>query len=196
MRKIILASASPRRRELLKMLKIEFEVLTDNTPENAEGAKSPEEAVVMLAARKCENVAARIPEGTEALVIAADTVVSQNGAVIGKPKDESDAFRILTALGGTAHSVYTGVCVKDLKAGKETRFFEKTDVVFRDLSDDEIRAYIASGEPMDKAGAYGIQGLGSVFVKEIHGDYFNVVGLPLCRLCEVLKSEYGMKALN
>ena len=191
MRKIILASGSPRRRELLTDLGIKFEIMVDNSSEVTPKNVSPDEVVMTLAKNKLRNVAKNAPG--DSLIIAADTVVACDGRILGKPKDEAQAFEMLSALSGRRHSVYTGVAVGDNKTGKIVCEFEKTDVFFRKLEDDEIKRYIATGEPMDKAGAYGIQNLGALFVERIDGDYFNVVGLPLCRLGKILKNEFELK---
>lgn len=191
MRKIILASGSPRRRELLTDLGIKFEITVDNSSEVTPKNASPDEAVMTLAKNKLQNVAKNAPG--DSLIIAADTVVAHDGRILGKPKDEAQAFEMLSALSGRRHSVYTGVAVGDNKTGKTVCEFEKTDVYFRELEEDEIKRYIATGEPMDKAGAYGIQNLGALFVEKINGDYFNVVGLPLCRLGRILKDEFELK---
>lgn len=178
-RTIVLASASPRRRELLSMLEFgPFTVCPAVGPEKMPGHASPEDVVRELAAHKAEEVAAR--SDPDALIIAADTVVVCDGEILGKPRDEEGAFRMLRLLSGRTHEVYTGLCVRD-RDGCVTEA-ERTAVRFRTLSDSEIRRYIRTGEPMDKAGAYGIQGKAALFVEGIEGDYYNVVGLPLCRL--------------
>ena len=182
MANVVLASQSPRRRELLGRIFSEFEVIPSGVEEIADTA-SPEEYVKSLAAAKAEDVASRLSPDT--LVIGSDTVVVLDGRILEKPNDEEDAFRMLAAMSGRMHEVYTGIAV--CKDGKTTTAFQVTKVWFRDLSEDAISRYIASGEPMDKAGAYGIQQKGALLVRGIEGDYFNVVGLPLCKLCEVLE---------
>ncbi len=183
MEKVILASQSPRRRELLARVFPAFEVIPSCAEECAD-AQTPAEYVKALAKVKAEEVATRV--GEDALVIGSDTVVALDGKILEKPSDEADAFAMLSALSGRAHEVYTGVAI--CKGGKTLVEFEATRVWFRELSADEISRYIASGEPMDKAGAYGIQEKGAQLVRKIDGDYFNVVGLPICRLCEMLHS--------
>lgn len=176
--KFVLASASPRRKELLAELITTFEICPSNADENISSYTSPEDLVLQLAALKAKEVAFR-PEHEGKIVIGSDTVVAFGAEVLGKPKDEADAFRMLKLLSGKAHAVYTGVCFACRKGDEylcETKA-EKTDVYFEDLSDDWIRGYIASGSPMDKAGAYGIQDGG--LVKKIEGSYTNVVGFPL-----------------
>ena len=179
---IVLASASPRRRELLSHFAVPFTVDPAAGPEEPPAGAGPEETVRTLAAAKAAEVAARNPDS---VVIGADTVVELDGAILGKPADRDDAFRMLRALSGREHRVYTGVAV--VCGGRLQSGAEMTRVFFRDLTDREILAYIDSGEPMDKAGAYGYQGLASLFVERIDGDFFNVVGLPLCRLGRMLE---------
>lgn len=180
---LILASASPRRQELLARFGVPFAIDPAAGPENPPAGASPEDTVKALAAAKAAEVAARHPGE---LVIGADTIVALDGAILGKPADEEDAFRMLRALSGRGHRVCTGVALR--KDGAAMCQAETTRVFFRELSDREIRTYIASGEPMDKAGAYGYQGLASLFVERIEGDFFNVVGLPLCRLGRMLET--------
>lgn len=191
MKDIILASQSPRRQELLNKLGIDFEVMVDDTPEYIDKKQLPYEVVCALAEFKGENVAARLGPDKNAIIIAADTVVSVDDKILGKPTGEGDAEKMLLLLNGRAHEVYTGVYIKDVECNKKVVFYEKTEVFFRKLDIKEIKAYIKTKEPMDKAGAYGIQGVGAVFVEKITGDYFNVVGLPVCRLAESLKNDFG-----
>lgn len=194
MEKIVLASASPRRRELLEQIGIKFDIVVSNEPEDEiDKSLSPENYTSELALMKACNVAKKLT-GTkrkDSLIIAADTVVYSDGKILGKPKDSDDAFRILKSLSGKAHEVYTGICVMRLTDGYATSKSIKTTVKFKELTDKTIKAYIKIGEPADKAGAYGIQGRGAVLVEEICGDYFNVVGLPLSALYDVLISEFG-----
>lgn len=177
---IILASQSPRRRELLKYITNDFEVKTANVDETLEKGISPDKAVEYLSKIKAEP----FKNGVET-IIGADTVVSIDGKILGKPKDKADAFDMIKELSGREHSVFTGVTV--ICKNEEKTFSVETKVKFFDLSDDEINTYIATGEPFDKAGAYGIQGFGSLLVEKIDGDYFNVVGLPVSTLNRVLK---------
>lgn len=194
MEKIVLASASPRRRELLEQIGIKFDIVVSNEPEDEiDKSLSPENYTSELALMKACNVAKKLT-GTkrkDSLIIAADTVVYSDGKILGKPKDSDDAFRILKSLSGKAHEVYTGICVMRLTDGYATSKSIKTTVKFKELTDKTIKAYIKTGEPADKAGAYGIQSRGAVLVEEICGDYFNVVGLPLSALYDVLISEFG-----
>lgn len=188
-RKIVLASASPRRRELLEGLISNFEVIPDNSEEVTEPDLLPEEVVKKLATQKAQNVAAVADR--EAIIIGADTVVFIDGIILGKPKDEAEAAEMLHRLSGREHHVCTGIAVVDNKTGKTVSDIQRTAVYFKPLSDGEIDRYIATGEPMDKAGAYGIQNLGALFVESIRGDYFNVVGLPVCRLAQILRREFN-----
>ncbi len=186
---IILASNSPRRRELLAQIGIrDFQILSPDVDETVEPGLSPARMVETLSLRKAQAAAGRA--GAEDLILAADTVVALDGRVLGKPRDQEDAFAMLSALSGREHRVYTGVTV--LGGGQAATEHEETAVTFRALSPEEIRDYIATGEPMDKAGAYGIQGVGALLVQGIRGDYCNVVGLPLFRLGRML-SGFGVK---
>ena len=187
---LILASASPRRRELLSALGLSFEVRPAKGEEHPEPGLSGGETAKRLSRAKCLEIAADADEN--AVVIAADTVVCLDDEILGKPADEQDAKRMLRALSGRDHRVFTGVTVA--RGGRVLSDFEETAVHFRPLSEREIEAYIATGEPMDKAGAYGIQGRASLFVRAIEGDYFNVVGLPLCKLGQMLK-ELGVELI-
>ena len=186
---IILASNSPRRRELLAQIGIrDFQILSPDVDETVEPDLSPARMVEELSLRKARAAAGRA--GAEDLIIAADTVVALDGRVLGKPRDQGEAFAMLSALSGREHRVYTGVTV--LGGGRAATEHEETAVAFRALTPEEIRDYIATGEPMDKAGAYGIQGVGALLVQGIRGDYCNVVGLPLFRLGRML-SGFGVK---
>jgi len=178
--KLILASQSPRRQELLKLLRIPFAVRVADIDETMEDCP-PAEAVARLSRRKAEAVS----HADDETVIGADTVVVLDGKILGKPTDEADAFRMLRFLSGNRHQVMTGVTV--LRGNRCVSVTEVTEVCFRQLSDQEIWGYIATGEPMDKAGSYGIQSGAAPFVEGIHGDYYNVVGLPICRLNQILK---------
>lgn len=185
----ILASASPRRKELLCQAGLEFEV-DPACKEERTDCEKPEEAVADLAEKKAAEIAEKYKNGAKpALIIGADTAVAVKGGMLGKPKDEKDAYRMLSMLQGTSHKVYTGVCLLLCGGGKNVRrsFYEETEVTMHPMSEEEIRRYIATGEPFDKAGGYAIQGRCAVFVKEIRGDYNNVVGLPLARIYQELK---------
>ena len=191
MSKIILASASPRRKELLAKAGISFTVIPA-AGEEKRTSENPGEAVQQLARDKAEWVAQSLAESEEGtLVIGSDTIVVFENRILGKPKDRRDAAETLEKLQGNTHQVYTGVTVLERKAGKwvEHTFFESTDVTFYPVSREEIQDYIATGEPMDKAGSYGIQGLFGIYVKGICGDYNNVVGLPVARLFHEMKKS-------
>jgi len=183
--KIVLASGSPRRLELMKMIGIgDFEVCPDDAEEELYPGLSPEHTVCKIALQKAKNVA-RARDGDD-LVIAADTLVYLDEMPLGKPKDPAHAAEMLRALSGRRHTVYTGIAL--VRGGTHITGAEQTDVTFREISDSEIAAYIETGEPMDKAGAYGAQGRGALFIQRIEGEFFNVMGLPLCRLSIMLKS--------
>lgn len=189
---IILASQSPRRKELLNQMGLKkFKIVSPDVDEHVEGNPSPVQIVEELSQRKARAVAERAD--AEDLIIAADTVVALDGAVLGKPQDERGAFSMLSALSGNRHLVYTGVTV--IRGDRIVTSHEKTVVAFRELEPDEISGYIATGEPMDKAGAYGIQGLGALLVSGIEGDYFNVMGLPVYRLGRIL-ADFGVDLLK
>lgn len=200
MSQIVLASGSPRRKELLEQVGLEFEVCPAKGEEIIT-SDIPHEVVMELASQKAKEVAALISSYADShesittpqdmMVIGADTVVAYGNQILGKPESEEAAVEMLTMLSGNTHSVYTGVSVvlvdKEGRAGIHT-FYEKTDVVFYEMSQEEIRRYVSSGDPMDKAGAYGIQGNCAIHIKEIKGDYNNVVGLPVARLYQELLS--------
>ena len=181
---IILASASPRRKEILEMLGVEnMRIIPAVGEENAPAETEPSRIVCALALEKAREVAAKAEAGET--VIAADTIVWHEDRLYGKPRSEAEAVSMLTSLSGNTHAVYTGVAV--IRDGEELCQAEETKVRFRSISPEEIAAYVASGEPMDKAGAYGAQGRASVFVEGIEGDFFNVMGLPVCLLDSMLK---------
>lgn len=184
--KIVLASKSPRRRELLSLMGLDFTVITADIDESINPHCAIEDEVARLSYEK----ACAVSVAADDVVISADTVVVYGDEVMGKPENEQDAKRMLTLLSGNTHRVLSGITVK--KGKKAISRTVTAFVSFRDLSEDEIERYIASGEPMDKAGAYGIQGKASVFVSRIEGDYFSIVGLPVCTLSEMLK-EFGIK---
>lgn len=187
MKKMILASASPRRRGLLEQGGIPFTVIPSHAEEKLTTTQ-PGLAVEELSYLKCSDIYEKSTE--DVVVIGADTVVASEGKILGKPSSKEDAVKMLQSLQGKAHEVYTGVTIM-VREGEENRkktFHEKTKVVFYPMSEEEIRSYVDTGEPMDKAGAYGIQGKSAIFIKEINGDYNNVVGLPLARLYQELKN--------
>ena len=174
---VILASASPRRKELLGYIVPRFEIIPADVDETLPDEIPAEKSAEFLAVKKAEHISARYPES---IVIGSDTVVIVDGEILGKPADETDAYRMLKKLSGKIHTVVTGVCISQGK--KKKSFSEATRVEFYPLSEEEIRDYIATGDPMDKAGAYGIQGEGCVLIKGIEGDFFTVMGLPAARL--------------
>ena len=181
---LILASGSPRRKELLERMGLTFTVKTADIDETLVPGLSAAEQVKRLSRRKAGAVA-RMTADKDAVILSADTVVVLDGKILGKPRDKADAARMLLALSGRSHRVLTGVTVLS-GADMETRC-EETEVYFRPLSQGEIDAYIATGEPMDKAGAYGIQGYAALFVEKLVGDYYNVMGLPVCSAALMLR---------
>lgn len=179
--KVILASASERRQDLLSRLVDDFEILVSNFDENEiKFDGNVKEYVEKIALGKAKDVFNRIKDNF--IIIAADTIVTLDNEILGKPKDEEDAFNMLRKLSGKTHKVYSGIVLINTKTGKVLKDSLCTEVKFSILKDNEIKQYIESGEPLDKAGAYGIQGNGGVFVEEIRGCYYNVVGLPLNKL--------------
>ncbi|MDY4692811.1 MAG: Maf family protein [Blautia sp.] len=194
MNKIILASASPRRREILEKAGVNFTVIPASGEEKI-STSCPEEAVQQLSSDKARSVAQSLDSSMHSvLVIGADTVVSFAGKILGKPRDEEDAVNTLESLQGNTHQVYTGVTVMERKdeIWMEHTFYEVTDVTFYPVSHEEILQYVKTKEPVDKAGSYAIQGLFGIYVKEIRGDYNNVVGLPVSRLFYEMK-KLGIK---
>ena len=178
---LILASASPRRKELLRLFRIPFEIRVADIDETMDLKKPPFEEVARVSALK----ATATPRDADDVVVAADTIVVCEGKVLGKPHNEEEAAAMLRLLSGRDHQVMTGVTV--VRAERVQTFTEVTDIHFRELSDREIAAYVATGEPMDKAGSYGIQGGAALFCTHMVGDYYNVMGLPVCRLGLVLR---------
>ena len=188
---IILASASPRRKELLEKLGVsDLRIRPAKGEERMPDTDDPEEIVRALSRQKAEEAARGA--GADDVIIAADTIVWLDGQALGKPRDEADAKAMLRRLSGRTHSVFTGVCV--VRGGELLSEAEESLVRFREMSEREIAAYVASGEPMDKAGAYGAQGLAGLFVERIEGSFSNVMGLPLCRLGNMLK-KVGVELL-
>lgn len=177
---LILASGSPRRRQLLSLFKIPFTVRAADIDETMDPAADPRQEVARVSRLK----ALAVPRGEDDVVLAADTIVVCQGRVLGKPGDEEEAFRMLTLLSGRDHQVMTGCTL--VRGEKVLSFTEVTDLHFRELTEKEIRSYIATGEPMDKAGAYGIQGGAALFCRRMEGDYYNVMGLPVCRVWQAL----------
>lgn len=195
MKTLILASKSPRRRELLANLGVSFKVIPSQVRETKVNEDDPGRLVESLAQQKAEAVAFALQSDAESLVIGADTIVVFDGTILGKPKDEQDAIFMLRQLSGCWHRVFTGVAVSDPKSSCTLTSHEVTAVKFRPLSFAEIAAYVATKEPLDKAGAYGIQGKGALLVERIEGCYFNVVGLPLVKLAGLL-AWFGLSLLE
>lgn len=193
MKKYILASASPRRKELLEQIGMKFDIIVSDADENIISKDMPpnlyvEELAMLKASSTIEYL--RKNHYGNCIVISADTIVTLDGKILGKPKDEKDAFEMLRTLSGKSHEVYTGICIMRSDNGFSVADFEKTVVHFNQLTDEKIKWYINTGEPMDKAGAYGIQGQGAILINKINGDYFNVVGLPLAKLVKILENEF------
>ncbi|MDY3927916.1 MAG: Maf family protein [Clostridia bacterium] len=196
MRRFILASASPRRRELLENIGLKFDIMVSTESEEDIDKNLPPELYCGELALKKACAVAKHVEDKNAYIIAADTVVFSDNVILGKPKDEKDAYNILKKLSSKEHKVYTGLCVMRMSDGYSVTRSISTAVKFKELSDEIIYGYIKTKEPYDKAGAYGIQGKGAVLVDKIEGDYFNVVGLPLSALYDVLKEEFDIDILN
>jgi len=189
-KRIILASASPRRHELLKIICDDFDCVVSECDESVFEGTTPTNAVMELARRKAGAVAYKLDKNDETVVIGADTVVCLDGLILGKPANAETACSMLRRLAGRSHMVYTGVAIYLVSDGRivlKDNYYVGTEVFFNELSDEEISSYVSTGEPMDKAGAYGIQGLASKFIKSIDGDYYNVVGLPVSAVYESLK---------
>lgn len=191
MKELILASSSPRRSDLLKQLGLKFRTMVCEVDESPPQGMSPFELVQLLAVKKAMAVARLLEDG---IVIGADTLVVLNGQPLGKPADGEEAVEMLKRLRGTGHEVCTGVALVDAATRKVQVEIERTCVFFRTLEEEEIRRYVATGEPLDKAGAYAVQGLAAVFIKGIEGCYTNVVGLPLAKLAEMLR-QFGYEVL-
>lgn len=193
MRRFILASASPRRKEILDNAGFSFEIIVSDADETIKENLSPDKTVEELAKRKALSV---WEKNKDAVVFGCDTVVAVDGKILGKPRDDQEAFEMIKSLSGKVHTVSTGVCI--CAEEKISVFSNTTEVEFYPLSDETIRSYIATGEGKDKAGSYGIQGYGCVLIKEIKGDYFSVMGLPVSESARVLADfgVYGKVAVN
>lgn len=191
MKKIILASNSPRRKDLLKQIGLEFEIDPSNYEEDMTLKMNPSKLAEHLSLGKAEDVAKR---HKDAIVISADTIVAIGGEVFGKPKTEERSKYMLQKLSGKAHSVITGFTIIDTETNKQISKSVETKVYFKNISEEETDAYIATGEPLDKGGGYAIQGLAALFIEKIEGDYFNIVGLPIGAIVEELKN-FGVKIL-
>jgi septum formation protein len=191
MKKLILASASPRRKEILEITGLDFSVCASDYEEDLDLSLKPHKLARFLSLKKAEAVAHKYKD---AIIIAADTFIYFKNRLLGKPHTEKEAKKMLGILNGKVHSVITGFTIMDSGSGQIVSKSEVTKVYFKKLTDEEISAYVRSGEPLDKAGAYAVQGLGAVFIEKIDGDFFNVMGLPLCALNESLR-KFGVHVL-
>ena len=196
MTEFVLASASPRRKELLEKMGLKFSIVVSDADESSVTRDIPIGLYVQeLALLKASATAKMLIKNKNALIIAADTIVTLDGEILGKPDGTDGAEKMLLSLSGRTHEVYTGYCVMRMRDGKTVCNSVRTEVKFKTLTEQKIRVYIESGEPMDKAGAYGIQGLGSMLIEKIDGDYFNVVGLPVSALADTLEEEFELEIL-
>lgn len=196
MSKLVLASASPRRRELLEQVGLKFEIIPSHVPEVPVHGETPEEHVIRLSVDKAMEVARKFSRHDDRWIIGSDTIVLLDGKVLGKPEDDKEAVRMLNMLSGRQHRVITGYCILSTLTGAEIKRSVETAVSFKKLKNEEIIGYIESGEPMDKAGAYAIQGLGSFMVESIEGSYSNVVGLPVCQIINDLEMAGAIKLFS
>ncbi|EOC99829.1 Maf family protein [Caldisalinibacter kiritimatiensis] len=192
MRQIVLASGSPRRKEILSNFNVDIEVITSDIDEKVNNDEKPEIVAMTLAFEKAYDVANKVEKGK--IILAADTIVYHNH-ILGKPEDESEAFKMLKALSGKEHSVITGICIMESGTYKKVVDCGKTQVKFKDLTNDKIKRYLATEEYKDKAGAYGIQGYGALLVERIKGSYLNVVGLPISKVEYLLEKHFNFKIL-
>ena len=191
--KIVLASGSPRRKEILENMNLKFDIIKSEIEETIVENESPEELVKRLSYEKAHDIASK---NLDSIVIGADTIVVLNNNVLGKPKDEDEAFNMLKQMSGKEHDVITGISILCLGLKKEINDYCVSKVKFKNLSDEDIYSYIETGECMDKAGAYGIQGLGGLFVEYIKGDYFNIVGFPISSASEIFKNYFNIDLLK
>ena len=192
--KIILASASPRRKSLMDVLGLNFEIKVSDCEENIDVSHNVHDIVMSLSLQKAQSVAKTTDE--KCIIIGADTVVSYGNEILGKPKNIDDAIRMLKLLSGKTHSVYTGFTIIDTSDNSTITDYEKTDVKFRELTEKEIIEYVNTNDPLDKAGSYSIQGTASSFVEKLDGDYNNVVGLPIYKLSKYLYNTFKIKGAN
>lgn len=186
---IILASASPRRKEILENVNVKFTVVASDIDEVVLENEPPKELVKRLAFEKCMDIARK---NKDALVIGADTIVVLNNHILGKPNNEEDAYNMVKLLSGKKHQVITGISLINLRSDKKVIDYVVSEVTFKDLSEETIRDYINTKESLDKAGAYGIQGYGGLLVENINGDYFNIVGLPISRISDLLREYFDV----
>lgn len=189
MKHVVLASKSPRRKELLERLNLDFEIVVSQVDEDSYKKNTPHEYVERLAYEKANSVLQLVNE--DSIIIGSDTVVVYNNHILGKPRDEKQAYEYIKKLSGNKHLVYSGLCIIDNETNMNIICHEVTEVYMKKLNNQEINSYIRTGEPLDKAGAYGIQGIGAIFVEKIVGDYYNVMGLPLNKLYKGL-NEIGV----
>ena len=186
---IILASASPRRKEILENANVKFDVVKSTIDEVILDQELPYQVVMRLAFEKCMDIASK---NENDLVIGADTIVVLDNIILGKPKDKEDATSMIKKLSGKTHQVITGISLVNFNVNKKIIDYVVSNVKFKDLSEEDIKDYIQTNESLDKAGAYGIQGYGAILVEEIQGDYFNIVGLPISRLSDLLKKHFSI----
>jgi len=186
---IILASASPRRKEILENANVKFDVVKSTIDEVILDQELPSQVVMRLAFEKCMDIASK---NKNDLVIGADTIVVLDDIILGKPKDKEDATSMIKKLSGKTHQVITGISLVNLSVNKKIIDYVVSNVKFKDLSEEDIKDYIQTNESLDKAGSYGIQGYGAILVEEIQGDYFNIVGLPISRLSDLLKKHFSI----
>jgi septum formation protein len=191
--KLILASSSPRRKELLEQIGLRFEVVPGGVDEKIKDGENPVEHVLRLAEEKALDVANK---SRDSWVIAADTIVLVDGEILGKPAKEKEAYQMLLKLSGKEHRVITGFCILNTSNGESVKESVETTVTFKELTEEEIRGYIKTKEPFDKAGGYAIQGKGSFMIKEIKGSYTNVIGLPICEVVEALERVGGVRLFD
>lgn len=186
---IILASASPRRKEILENTKLKFRIIKSDVDEEILEGESPKQVAMRLSFEKCMDVASK---HKSSLVIGADTIVVLDDMILGKPKDEDEAYDMLKKLSNTVHQVITGISLINLDGNKKIIDYVVSNVKFKDLSEEDIKDYIKTNESLDKAGAYGIQGYGALLVEEIQGDYFNIVGLPISKISDLLRIHFSI----
>lgn len=192
-KKLILASGSARRREILSHIGLEYTAVSADVDETSNLPETPYDTVTVLAERKARAIS-DLDEYRGDIVIGSDTVVSFSGKILTKPTDRDDALNMLKMLSGSTHEVYSGLCVTD--GTKTVSTYAKTTVKMRHVTEEEIKLYISTNEPLDKAGGYGVQEIGGIFVENLDGDYYNVVGLPLEKLCTILKNDFDFDVLR
>ena len=186
---IILASASPRRKEILENTNLKFRIIKSDIDEKVFEGESPQQVVMRLSFEKCMDIACN---NKSSLVIGADTIVVLDDMILGKPKDKDEAYCMLKKLSNKVHQVITGISLINLEGNKKIIDYVVSNVKFKDLSEEDIKDYIQTNESLDKAGAYGIQGYGALLVEEIKGDYFNIVGLPISKISDLLKQHFSI----